>query len=173
MGKNLSLKNAKSNDTETPLISVILICLNGAGTIGLTIQSILNLDYPRIEFIVIDGDSNDGTHEILEKYKNNIDTLIIEKDNGVYDAMNKGIKLAKGEFLYFIGSDDIVLNSWNNLTGRLKPGNTIYYGNAYFPISNQIYLGKVSYFKLLTINICQQAIFYPRTVFEKYQFSTD
>jgi glycosyltransferase involved in cell wall biosynthesis len=167
----MAIRDSINIRDEAPLISIILVCLNAGKTIELTILSIINLDYPSIEFIIIDGESNDGTRSIIDRYKSYIDRVIIEKDNGVYDAMNKGTKIAKGEFLYFVGSDDIVVNSWHNLIGKLKFRNTIYYGNVYFPVTNQIYLGKVNFFRLLTINICQQAIFYPRAVFEKYQYS--
>lgn len=154
-----------------PLISIILICLNSSKTIEQTLQSIVNLDYPNIELIVIDGASSDGTIAILNRYSQYIDRLVIEKDKGIYDAMNKGAKLATGEFLYFVGSDDIVINSWNNLIGKLKSKNTVYYGNVYFPISNRIFDGKYGYLRLLTRNISHQAIFYPKAVFEKYQYS--
>jgi glycosyltransferase involved in cell wall biosynthesis len=167
---SLSVMN---NDSEAPLISIILVCLDSEKTIEQTIQSIINLDYPNIEFIVIDGDSHDGTKDILNRYSRFIDKIVIEKDNGIYDAMNKGVKLAKGDFLYFIGSDDIVINSWSNLKGKLKPGNTVYYGNVYFPVTNHIYDGKFGFLRLLNRNICHQAIFYPKAVFEKYQYTNE
>jgi glycosyltransferase involved in cell wall biosynthesis len=156
---------------DTPLISIILVCLNSAKSIELTLQSIINLDYPNIELIVVDGESEDGTIDILKKYESHISCLLIEKDKGLYDAMNKGILLAKGDFLYFTGSDDIILNSWLNLKGKLLSDNTIYYGNVYLPVSNRIYDGRFSFFKLLTKNISHQAIFYPQSVFRKYKFS--
>lgn len=154
-------------------ISIILVCYNSVKTIEQTIQSIIHLDYPNLEFIVIDGKSTDGTVEVLHKYSEHIDQLISEKDNGIYHAMNKGIKIAQGDYFYFIGSDDVIINSWNLLMGKLISKNTIYYGNVYFPSSNRTYDGKFNSIKLLTKNICHQAIFYPRSVFDKYQFSED
>jgi glycosyltransferase involved in cell wall biosynthesis len=171
MEKNGLISN--NRDFNAPLISIILVCLNSEKTIEQTILSIIKLDYPNIEFIVIDGVSTDGTIKILEKYNEYIDNLIIEKDSGIYDAMNKGSKLANGMYLYFIGSDDIVINSWNNLIGKLNSPSTIFYGNVYFPISNKIYDGRFGFVKLLTKNICHQAIFYPKAVFEKYEYSTE
>jgi glycosyltransferase involved in cell wall biosynthesis len=170
MIKAKTVSNSIDSNIDTPLISIILVCLNSRRTIEQTIQSIVNLEYPSIEFIVIDGESTDGTIEILNKYSQFISRLVVEKDSGVYDAMNKGTKIANGDFLYFIGSDDIIVNSWQNLIGKLRSRNTVYYGNVYFPLTNQIYDGKFSYVRMLTKNICHQAIFYPKTVFEKYQF---
>jgi glycosyltransferase involved in cell wall biosynthesis len=160
-------------EIENPLISIILVCLNSKKTIEQTLLSVINLDYPKKEFIVIDGGSVDGTIDILNKYIQNISYLIVEHDNGPYEAMNKGTKIANGEFFYFLGADDIIVNSWRNLSGKLRSGNTIYYGNAYFPVTNQIYDGKFTTLKLLSRNICHQAIFYPRGVFEKYQYTNE
>jgi glycosyltransferase involved in cell wall biosynthesis len=161
------------NDQLYPLISIILTSLNSRSTIERALRSVVELDYPNIELIVIDGESDDGTLEILKKYTNNIDTLIVEKDNGVYYAMNKAVLLANGAYIYFLGADDIIINSWKNLSGKLRSENTIYYCNVYFPVTNQIYSGRFGKLKLLIKNICQQAIFYPRRVFEKYHFSLE
>lgn len=169
MNKN----NHKQNGLSVPKISIILPCYNSAKTIEQTIQSIIHLNYPNIEFVVIDGESTDGTLNILNRYTQFINCLISEKDNGIYDAMNKGVRLANGDYLYFIGSDDIVINSWQNLDKILKSGNTIYYGNVYFPSSNMIFDGKFNFVNLLTKNLCHQSIFYPKAVFEKYHYSTD
>jgi glycosyltransferase involved in cell wall biosynthesis len=158
---------------DAPLISIILVCLNAEKTIELTLQSIATLDYPNIELIVVDGESSDKTSDILKRYSPIINKITAEKDNGIYDAMNKGLKLATGDYLYFVGADDIIINSWQNLIGKLKSGNTVYYGNAYFPVKNKIYNGKTGFIRLLTKNICHQAIFYPRAVFEKYRYSCE
>jgi glycosyltransferase involved in cell wall biosynthesis len=166
MPDTASLKNS-----EVPLISIILVCLNAVKTIEWTLQSIISLDYPNFELIVADGLSDDGTVEILKKYKESIDILIIEKDGGIYDAMNKGVEFADGDFIYFIGADDVIVNGWENLARKLRKGNTIYYGNSYFEVTKRIYDGKFPTLKLLFRNICQQSIFYPRSVFNKYKFS--
>jgi glycosyltransferase involved in cell wall biosynthesis len=161
----------RNTDENNPLISIIMVCLNSRKTVERAIQSVIDLEYPNIEFIVIDGESTDGTIDVLNKYGDYIDSLVVEMDKGVYDAMNKGTKIANGDFFYFVGADDIIINSWHHLIGRLKSQDTIYYGNTYFPVSNRVYDGRFSKIKLLTRNICQQAVFYPRVVFEKYHFS--
>jgi len=89
-----------------PTISVITIVLNRASDIEYTIQSIAGQTYADMEWIVIDGVSSDGTLDILQKYRAHIHLLVSEKDNGIYDAMNKGLKLAKGEYVLFINGGD-------------------------------------------------------------------
>lgn len=95
------------------LVSVITVCYNSGDTIARTIESILNQSYANIEYIVIDGKSNDNTVEIVngfqdafyEKFHRRI-SIVSEPDQGIYDAMNKGIRLAKGTFIGILNSDD-------------------------------------------------------------------
>lgn len=89
-----------------PLVSIITVVFNGIRYIESTIASILNQDYPNIEYIVIDGGSKDGTVDIIRKYKNSIVKWISESDKGTYDAMNKGIELAKGHWINFMNCGD-------------------------------------------------------------------
>ena len=91
---------------ELPLVSVVTPVFNGERYLEETILSVLNQDYDNIEYIIIDGGSTDGTQAILKKYDDRIDYWISEPDNGIYDAMNKGIRLAKGELVGIINSDD-------------------------------------------------------------------
>jgi len=92
--------------SDLPLISVITVVYNGEKFLKNAINSIKNQSYKNIEYIIIDGGSKDGTLEIIEQYRDVVDELIIENDNGIYDAMNKGVKLAKGEYIGFLNSDD-------------------------------------------------------------------
>ena len=87
-------------------ISIITIVLNNKQNIEKTILSVLNQKDVDLEYIVIDGGSTDGTLDIIEKYKNNIDVLISEKDNGIVDAFNKGLKVANGDVVGIINSGD-------------------------------------------------------------------
>jgi len=99
------------NNLFTPLISIITVVFNGERYLEETILSILNQTYQNIEYIVIDGESNDNTLEIIKKYQNNITFWISEADDGIADAMNKGLKYAKGEFVLFIHADDYLIDS--------------------------------------------------------------
>ena len=81
----------------TPTISVITVTYNAAKTLEETISSVISQTYHHIEYIVVDGASKDGTLQIIDKYKSYISKVISEKDSGLYDAMNKGLKLATGD----------------------------------------------------------------------------
>lgn len=89
-----------------PLISVITVVYNGDKFLEHTIKSVLNQSYNNIEYIIIDGGSTDGTLEIIKKYESSIASWVSEPDNGLYDAMNKGISKSSGEIIGMINSDD-------------------------------------------------------------------
>ncbi len=110
----------KRNSDDRPLISIITVVFNGEKYLENTILSVLNQTYNNIEYIIIDGGSTDNTIEIIKKYENRIDYWISEKDNGIYDAMNKGILVSSGIWLSFLGSDDVynkdaIENYYNSL----------------------------------------------------------
>ncbi|MCP3675872.1 MAG: glycosyltransferase [Gammaproteobacteria bacterium] len=92
-------------------ISLITVCFNSIDTIKDTFESVASQDYDDLEYIVVDGQSNDGTLELLSEYQSLIDIMISEPDQGIYDAMNKGIKAATGDVIGFINADDILENS--------------------------------------------------------------
>lgn len=96
----------KQGRAGKPLVSVITVVFNGATTLAHNIQSVIGQDYGNIEHIVIDGGSTDGTTDILRKYDDHIDYWVSEKDAGIYDAMNKGIALARGEYVGMLNADD-------------------------------------------------------------------
>lgn len=87
-------------------VSIITVCLNSADTIEQTIRSVLCQTYSEIEYVIVDGDSTDGTLEIINRYRDSISQLISEKDSGIYDAMNKGLRLASGDVIGLLNADD-------------------------------------------------------------------
>lgn len=87
-------------------VSIITVVYNGAKTIQSAIDSVVSQNYPDIEYIVIDGGSKDNTINVLERNRNNISTMVSEEDGGVYHAMNKGVKLAKGDVIGILNADD-------------------------------------------------------------------
>ena len=88
-------------------VSIITVVKNNEDKIEKCINSVINQSYKDIEYIIIDGNSSDNTKSIIQKYKNQIDILLSEKDNGIWDAMNKGINLATGDIIGFLNSDDV------------------------------------------------------------------
>jgi glycosyltransferase involved in cell wall biosynthesis len=96
---------------DKPVVSIITVVFNGADVLEGTIQSILEQTYDNIEYIIIDGNSTDGTMEIIRKYQDSIANWITEPDRGIYDAMNKGIAMASGEWINFMNAGDTFYQS--------------------------------------------------------------
>jgi len=119
-------------------VSIITVSFNSAKTIEDTIQSVLNQDYYDIEYIVIDGYSSDKTIEIVNRYKAHIEYILSEPDNGIYDAMNKGIKASKGDVIGILNSDDVYENSSviSNMIKTLKDSDGVYADLVYVQQNN-------------------------------------
>lgn len=100
-------------------VSIITVCYNSESTVSRTIKSVLEQAYTNIEYIVIDGDSEDNTVAKVEQFESEISYFISEKDNGIYDAMNKGIRLATGDIIGILNSDDLFYDN-NVLTNVVK-----------------------------------------------------
>jgi glycosyltransferase involved in cell wall biosynthesis len=98
-------------------VSIITVVYNNQSTIDYAIQSVLNQDYPNIEYIVVDGNSTDATVEKIQSYKENITHFISEPDKGIYDAMNKGLNLASGDIIGILNSDDFYAD--NNIISSI------------------------------------------------------
>ena len=117
------------------MISIIVVSLNTADKFNNTIKSILKQTYKNYELIVVDGDSKDETKNYIKKYYRYFDKIIIEKDNGIYDAMNKGIKKASKKWIYFLNSGDIFYNNkiLEHIVLKLKnnDNNDVIIGNSY------------------------------------------
>lgn len=156
-------------------VSVITACYNSETTIEETIRSVARQTHNNIEFIIIDGNSKDNTLQIIEKYRNSVSVLISEPDNGVYNAMNKGITSASGDLVFFLNSDDIFINekvveTFANFAKENKEG--LLLGNV---LMLNKYTGELYYEnhkivdRILMINstIFHPATFFRREVFDK------
>ena len=95
----------------SPKFSIITVTFNAGKVLEKTIQSVINQSYKHVEYIIVDGASKDNTLEIAERYRNRINTLVSEPDKGLYDAMNKGIRLATGDYLCFLNAGDTFHNN--------------------------------------------------------------
>lgn len=125
----MSSKLMKNN--SKPSLSVITVVFNNADCIERTILSVVNQTYPNIEYIVIDGASTDGTLDIIKRYEDKIDVLRSERDKGIYDAMNKGLNLATGDYVLFMNSGDEIysLNTVERVFNSSSDAD-IYYGET-------------------------------------------
>lgn len=103
--------------SENPLITIITVSYNIVSRIEETILSVIHQDYSNVEYIVIDGGSTDGTVDVIKKYGNKIAHWLSEKDNGIYDAINKGIDLANGEWIGIMNCGDVYAS--NDVLSRL------------------------------------------------------
>lgn len=159
---NISKKN--------PLISIIIPTLNCGDIIDRAIRSVVKQKYSHRELIIVDGGSTDETINIINQNAQYITKWINEPDKGLYDAMNKGVKIANGDWIYFLGADDILVNCLHKVASQLKHPKWIYYGDVYLPEKNKVYSGRFKWHTLVSKNINHQSIFYPRQVFERYQY---
>lgn len=127
-------------------ISIITVCYNSEKTIENTIRSVIRQKTDEIEYIIVDGKSSDGTMNIINKYKDNIDLVISEKDKGISDAFNKGIKYCTGEIIGIINSDDAYLpDTFNRVIDIMDESIDVLFGNG-------IRLYKDGSFKLYNAN---------------------
>jgi cellulose synthase/poly-beta-1,6-N-acetylglucosamine synthase-like glycosyltransferase len=158
------------DESRHPLITIITVVFNGAKTLEQTIISVITRSYDNIEFIIIDGGSTDGTLDIIKKYDHAVDYWVSEPDKGTYDAMNKALDIALGDRIYFLGCDDLLVNNLRDIAPLFSNRDVLYYGDVYMGHRHRLFDGAFNGFKLVVKNICQQAIFYPRSVFQKYRF---
>jgi glycosyltransferase involved in cell wall biosynthesis len=155
--------------------SIIIPTFDSSATIKSCLESILNQSFLYFEVCIIDGFSSDNTIEIVKEYSSQYPNIhfVSEKDNGIYDAMNKGIQLAKGEWIYFLGSDDLIhhkdvlqaVYSLDKSEYQVVYGNAKIIGKTAWAKEGQLYDGEFDLQKLLKKNICQQAMFYHKRSF--------
>ncbi len=103
------MEDLASQATRAPLISIVTVVYNGEATIEGTLRSVREQSYPNVEHIVIDGGSTDGTLEVIQRHADTLGFWISEPDRGIYDAMNKGIARARGEWIHFLNVGDLFL----------------------------------------------------------------
>lgn len=137
-------------------VSIITVVYNNEKYISECIESVLSQSYKDIEYIVIDGNSTDGTFNIIMNYKNKINTIIREKDNGIYDALNKGIDAATGEIIGILHSDDIYysFDTIENIVSEFKKENIdlLYANGVYVDAQDTNYIKRVYNSKPFSIN---------------------
>lgn len=161
-------------EQEKVLVSIITVCYNAAVTVEQTIQSVINQSYPHIEYIIIDGNSKDNTMKIVRKYESQISTIISEPDKGIYDAMNKGIRLAKGELIGIVNADDwYEEDAVDNMVKAYKTqkdrNNCIYYGMLRIWKDEKEYCLRMYHHNFAYEHVIQHPTnFIPKALYEKY-----
>ncbi|AKF24357.1 hypothetical protein YH65_02310 [Sulfurovum lithotrophicum] len=166
----------EDHHSQLPLITVVTVVFNTVNGIENTIRSVIDQDYEHIEYIVIDGGSMDGTVEVIQKYDHNIDYWVSEKDNGIYDAMNKAIKLAKGKWINFMNAEDTFADS-HVLSNIFKKhdftDNTLIFGDSIDVYPGFEKYSKVSYDPTALwkgMQFSHQSTFSPVSYHKKYLF---
>jgi len=165
----------KKSQPGEPLISIVTVVLNNKEYIEETILSVIHQTYSNIEFVVVDGGSTDGTLEYIKKYEGSIDYWISEPDKGIYQAMNKSLKLVSGDYVHFLNSDDHfvdrriierIINHFISSKAQLIYGDILMFNKRkgfgwlrHSDVSQLYYLFK---------GIPQQAFFYDMDLFNKY-----
>ncbi|RCR67623.1 glycosyltransferase family 2 protein [Larkinella punicea] len=157
--------------------TVITINKNNRYGLEKTILSVLSQEYIKIEYILVDGDSTDGSYDIIEKYKDRISFLFCEKDQGIYDAMNKGLSKANGIWTIFLNSGDLFYNAdvlYKVLQNRSIYNKDVLYGSVVFNTDGFFKINKPTslsafYYKL---PFCHQSSLIKTTVLKKYSFNT-
>lgn len=166
----------KEKKSKYPLLSIITVVYNGEAVLEKTIQSVINQSYDNVEYIIVDGNSSDGTLDIIKKFENKIDYWQSEPDKGIYDAMNKGIDLAEGTWFCFMNAGDLFADE-NVLKSvfekKFSDEVKIIYGNPVDGTEKTIKQHKLSKVNLfLERNICHQAIFSHRDTYDDNKFDT-
>jgi glycosyltransferase involved in cell wall biosynthesis len=162
----------KPGQINSPLISIVTVVHNGGLTLEQTIKSVLNQTYKNIDYLIIDGASTDRTLNIIKQYESHLKYWISEKDNGIYDAMNKGIKAVvdKNSFLLFLNADDYLYDNSTikNIVSEISDEDFIYGKIQSIGDSVSAYLGQELTFKELPVNMIQhQATFVKRKLFDE------
>jgi glycosyltransferase involved in cell wall biosynthesis len=156
-----------SETANQKMFSIIMATYNCGRKVEVTLQSIFSQNAELFELIILDGASTDDTLDNIKKFESDL-TLVSEKDNGVYDAFNKGIDLAKGKYIYFIGAGDCLKPGILDQVKEFLPPETptLVYGNVYFT-KQKIFDGReFSSSDFTWSNICHQGEFYHRAIFD-------
>ena len=165
-----------------PKLSIITVNLNNAKGLQKTIESVVNQTFTDLEYIIIDGGSKDGSKEIIEKYADKITYWVSEPDKGIYNGMNKGIKVAKGEYCQFLNSGDWLID--DKILEQVFvdfPDKDVVYGNIMVDNNNLVKpYSKITLRKLMDSYIPHPASFIKKTIFlnsgfydEKYKIAAD
>ena len=150
-------------------LSIITVNLNNSAGLQKTIESVISQTFTNFEYIIIDGGSIDGSKQVIEKYADKITYWVSEKDKGIYNGMNKGIKVAKGEYCLFLNSGDwLINNEILQIAFNLNFEEGIVYGNILLDNKLKKYQNTLDIMTFVKKTIPHPASFIKRILFEKY-----
>ncbi|MFD2863258.1 glycosyltransferase [Mucilaginibacter antarcticus] len=163
-------KRLTGGNNTSPKITIITVVLNAAALLPGYLENVTRFLSDDIELVILDGASTDGTIDLLKQHPNSISYWASKPDGGIYDAMNQAVKYARGQWVYFLGVDDTLLEDFKDVPALLNNASTVYYANV-------VYYGQPFYkvyddYYLTKLNFIHQALFYPKGVFESYQYDT-
>jgi glycosyltransferase involved in cell wall biosynthesis len=171
--------NPKFSENKMIKFSIITVCYNSENLIEETIKSVLNQKYKNFEYIIVDGGSSDNTLNIIKEYKEDVDVVVSESDRGIYDAMNKGLKLANGQFVNFLNAGDSFcsIDTLGLVEDKIKTETKIISGDFNLINFNKGIKKKIKTKKLNIENLkrdfkaCHQAIFINHEIAPNYDKS--
>jgi putative colanic acid biosynthesis glycosyltransferase len=165
---------------NNPKISIVTVVYNAKDDLEKTIQNIVNQTYKNIEYIVIDGGSKDGTVDIIKNHEDKIDSWISEQDGGIYDAMNKGIAIATGDFINFMNAGDIFFDekSLEKVVLKMDSNSKTYFGRAKTEDRDISWIYPSYKFDNKNIDIWlksslpnHQTMFFPKQFYKNYRYN--
>jgi glycosyltransferase involved in cell wall biosynthesis len=156
-----------------PLVSVITTTFNAGSMLARCLESVAAQTLPGVEHIVVDGGSTDGTVEVLRAWDERLGGWVSERDRGIYDAMNKGVALARGERLFFLGADDVLAGPdvLSRCEPHLRSDASVVYGDIRYP-DGHLFRSGAGRRLLLSNTIHHQGAFYAARVFDGWRFDT-
>jgi glycosyltransferase involved in cell wall biosynthesis len=154
-------------------VSIVIPCFNSEATLRPCLESIARLGRPELEVVLIDGGSTDRTLAIAREYPGIIRHLHSGPDGGIYDGMNKGVMASSGQWILFLGSDDLIHPQFLHALDRLAVPSRVYHGDVVLKGSGSRYGGVFTARRLQFENICHQAILYPREAFRDRMFNCE
>jgi putative colanic acid biosynthesis glycosyltransferase len=157
-----------------PLISVITVVFNCGHPLAACIASVLAQDYENVEYVIIDGGSKNGTLDIIKHYDDKIAYWSSEPDDGIYDAMNKGLAAARGDWVFFLGSDDVLYNNrtMSDAAVFLDQDVSLVFGNIMYN-GGKIVKSRFNLFSLLHNTVHHQSAFYNASLFKNWRYDSE
>lgn len=161
---------AETSLQSTPAVSIIIVTYNAGRYLQACLDSIAQQNFRNFEVVILDGQSTDDTVGIIKQNEKLVKTWKSQPDNGIYDAMNKAVKMAAGKWFLFLGADDLLLPGFSEAAAALQDERTLYYGFCY---RKDIQTNKkLTAYEVAKVNVCHHALFYPAHVFKKYHYNT-